>query len=50
MDYTKVHCPVTEEILNTCIQIPVNESTSEEYVREVAEAVKKVAAHFRENR
>jgi dTDP-4-amino-4,6-dideoxygalactose transaminase len=50
MDYTKVCCPVTEEILNTCIQIGVNESTPEEYARQVADAVRKVAAHFRENR
>ena len=50
MDYTKVHCPVAEEILSTCIQIPVNESTPEEYVRQVADAVRKVAAHFQENK
>lgn len=47
MDYTKVKCPVTEEILASCIQIPLNESTPEEYVRQTAEAIRKVAAHFR---
>lgn len=46
MDYTKVCCPETEEILNTCIKIPVDETTTLEWVREAAAAIGKVAAYY----
>ena len=46
MDYTKVHCPVTEEILKTCMLFRVNEAMDEEYIRAVARAVRKVAKHY----
>jgi perosamine synthetase len=46
MDYTKVRCPVTEEILQTCMLFRVNEAMDEEYIRSVAKAVRKVAMHY----
>jgi perosamine synthetase len=46
MDYTKVKCPVTEEILKTCMLFRVNEAMDEEYIRAVARAVRKVAKHY----
>lgn len=46
MDYTKVKLPVTEAILKTCILFRVNEAMDEEYIRSVARAVRKVAAHY----
>jgi len=46
MDYTKVKCPVTEEILKTCMLFKVNEAMDEDYIRAVAKAVRKVAQHY----
>lgn len=46
MDYTKVHCPVTEQILKTCMLFRVNEAMDEDYIRGVARAVRKVAKHY----
>lgn len=46
MDYTKVECPVTEEILKTCMLFRLNEAMDEEYIRAVARAVRKVAKHY----
>jgi len=46
MDYTKVKCPVTEEILKTCMLFRLNEAMDEEYIRGVAKAVRKVAKHY----
>jgi len=46
MDYTKVNCPVTEEILKTCMLFRVNEAMDEEYIRGMARAVRKVARHY----
>jgi len=46
MDYTKVNCPVTEDILKTCMLFRVNEAMDEEYIRGVARAVRKVAKHY----
>jgi dTDP-4-amino-4,6-dideoxygalactose transaminase len=46
MDYTKVKLPVTEAILKTCILFRVNEAMDEDYIRSVARAVRKVAAHY----
>ncbi len=43
MDYTKVHLPVTEEILKSCMLFRVNEAMDEDYIRGVAKAVRKVA-------
>jgi len=46
MDYTKVHLPETEAILETCIQIPVNQNTTPEWIEQAAGAIRKVARHF----
>jgi len=46
MDYSKVRCPVTEEILKTCMLFRLNEAMDEEYIRGVAKAVRKVAKHY----
>lgn len=46
MDYSKVKLPVTEDILKTCILFRVNEAMDEEYIRSIAKAVRKVAAHY----
>ncbi len=46
MDYTKVSCPEAEAILATGIQVPLNESMDEAYVRGIGTAIRKVARHF----
>jgi dTDP-4-amino-4,6-dideoxygalactose transaminase len=46
MDYTKVKCPETEAILQTCMRFLVNEAMDEDYIRAVAKAVRKVAKHY----
>lgn len=46
MDYAKVKCPVTEEILKTCMLFRLNEAMDEDYIRAVAKAVRKVAKHY----
>ncbi|MGZ4964035.1 MAG: DegT/DnrJ/EryC1/StrS family aminotransferase, partial [Limisphaerales bacterium] len=46
MDYTKVKCSVTEEILQTCMLFKLNEAMDENYIRNVAKAVRKVAKHY----
>lgn len=46
MDYNTVHCPETEAILNTSVEIPLSESTTPEFATQVAEAIKKVAAYY----
>ncbi len=46
MDYSQVHCPETEAILQTCINLIVNQAMDDERIRGMARAVKKVAAHY----
>lgn len=46
MDYSKVHLPVTDAILKTCMLFRVNEAMDEDYIRAVARAVRKVAKHY----
>jgi dTDP-4-amino-4,6-dideoxygalactose transaminase len=46
MDYTQVRCPEAEAILATGINCTLNESMSEELMRETAAAVRKVARHY----
>jgi dTDP-4-amino-4,6-dideoxygalactose transaminase len=46
MDYAKVSCPEAEAILESGVRVVVNEGMSEEYVRSVAAAVRKVATHY----
>jgi dTDP-4-amino-4,6-dideoxygalactose transaminase len=46
MDYTKVSCPEAESILTTGIRITIHEAMSDEFIDDVATAIRKVAAHF----
>lgn len=46
MDYTKVKCPETEAILKTCMLFRVSEAMDEDYIRQVAKAVRKVAKYY----
>lgn len=46
MDFSKHRCPEAEAILNTCIRVMINEQMTEEYVVDVAEAIRKVARHY----
>jgi dTDP-4-amino-4,6-dideoxygalactose transaminase len=46
MDYTKVNCPVAEEILETCIFIGIKESMTDSYTDKMAAAICKVAVHY----
>jgi perosamine synthetase len=46
MDYTKVKCAETEAILKTCMLFRINEAMDEDYIRQVAKAVRKVAKHY----
>ena len=46
MDYTKVHLPETEAILDTCIQIALNETTTSAWVQEAAQAIRKIARYY----
>lgn len=46
MDFTKHHTPEVEAILKTGIRFTIHEGMSEEYILDVAEAVRKVANHY----
>lgn len=46
MDYTQVHLAQTEAILQTCLKIDVNETTTPEWAREAAATIRKVAAFY----
>jgi dTDP-4-amino-4,6-dideoxygalactose transaminase len=46
MDYTKHKCPEAEAILADSIRVSITEHMNEEYILGVAEAIRKVAAHF----
>jgi dTDP-4-amino-4,6-dideoxygalactose transaminase len=46
MDYAKVSCPEAESILKTGVRLTIHEGMSEAYVLSLAEAVRKVAAHY----
>jgi perosamine synthetase len=46
MDFTAHKCPEAEAILETGIRVPIDEHTSEEYILEVAEAIRKVVQHY----
>jgi dTDP-4-amino-4,6-dideoxygalactose transaminase len=46
MDYTKVSCPVAEEILDTCLIIPVNETMSDDYGEKCGQAIRRVAEYY----
>jgi perosamine synthetase len=46
MDFTQHRCPEAEAILTSCIRVPIYEYMTDEYVLEVAQAIRKVARHF----
>jgi perosamine synthetase len=46
MDFTRHKCPVAETILATCIRVMIQEHMTEDYVRNVAAAIRKVARHY----
>ncbi|HIQ22846.1 MAG TPA: DegT/DnrJ/EryC1/StrS family aminotransferase [Planctomycetes bacterium] len=46
MDFTKHSCPEAEKILVTNIRVPIYEYMTEEYILQVAQAIRKVALHY----
>jgi len=46
MDYSKVKLPTTEDILKTCLRFALNEAMDENYIGQVANAVRKVARYY----
>ncbi len=46
MDYSKVKLPEAEAILATCCITPVHEGMEEDYIRNIAHAIRKVAKHY----
>lgn len=46
MDFSKHKCPEAEAILATGMRVPISEHMTEEYILEVAAAIRKVARHF----
>ncbi len=46
MDYTQVNCPVAKDILRTCVKVLLNEAMDEDYIRQAAAAIRKVAKHY----
>jgi dTDP-4-amino-4,6-dideoxygalactose transaminase len=46
VDYTKVKCETSEAILDTFVQLPVNEAYDDQDLNETAMAFEKVVAHF----
>lgn len=46
MDFTKHKCPEAEAILADMIRVPIRETMTEEYILDVAAAIRKVARHY----
>lgn len=46
IDYRKVSLPVTEDILETCMRFQINEAMDEDYIRDIARGVRKVAKFY----
>jgi perosamine synthetase len=46
MDYSRVTCPEAEAILALGVRLAVREGMTEAYIRQVAAAVRQVAAHY----
>lgn len=46
MDYSKHKCPEAEAILATGIRVVIQEKMTEDYIRDVATAIRKVARHY----
>ncbi|MEA2711791.1 MAG: hypothetical protein QOF78_4392 [Phycisphaerales bacterium] len=50
VNYTQVKCPNAENILDTCVIMPVNEAYSDDDLEETAKAFEKVVGHFQAKR
>lgn len=46
MDFTKHSCPEAEAILTSCVRVLINENMTEEYIRQLAAAIQKVARYY----
>ncbi|MCA9133583.1 MAG: DegT/DnrJ/EryC1/StrS family aminotransferase, partial [Planctomycetales bacterium] len=46
MDYSQVQCPEVDAILSTGVRVVVNEAMTEEYIVQLARAIRKVAKHM----
>jgi dTDP-4-amino-4,6-dideoxygalactose transaminase len=46
MDFSKHKCPEAEAILKTGMRVPISEHMTEDYILEVAAAIRKVARHY----
>ena len=46
MDYSKVKLPEAQSILETCCNTPIHEGMDEEYIRNVAKGIRKVAKFY----
>ncbi len=46
MDFTKHKCPEAEAILKTGIRVPIYENMTDDYILEVAAAIRKVATYY----
>jgi perosamine synthetase len=46
MDFAAHKCPEAEAILETGIRLPIDENMSEDYILQVASAIRKVAQHY----
>ena len=46
MDYTQVQCPEVDAILSTGVRVLVNETMNDEYIVQLAQAIRKVAQHI----
>ncbi len=46
MDFSKHKCPEAEAILETGMRVPINENMTEEYILQVAAAIRKVAQYY----
>ena len=49
MEYRDVCCPETEAILESCVQIPINQAMDEDWIEGVGRAIRKIAANYRES-
>ena len=47
MDYSTVSLPETEAICRTAVHVTIRENLTPEYIEQSAEAIAKVAAHYR---
>ncbi|WP_460183905.1 DegT/DnrJ/EryC1/StrS family aminotransferase [Thermopirellula anaerolimosa] len=46
MDFAKHSCPEAEAILQSCVRVLITENMTEEYIRQLAAAIQKVARYY----